>query len=82
MLIHKARISRGGNANSGTVKLIEKNMLLVNFHSMMGKYTFDQKRMMECVHQWIADDEKLYPFCSYLLFHNEKINEELNKYCQ
>ena len=60
-------------------KLMESCMLLVNFHTMMDRYTFDQKRVMECTHNWITDDEKIYPFCNYSLFHCRNIKNNLEK---
>ncbi len=79
IIIANCKLNYKKCGNTKIVNLMEKNMLLVNFHSIMDKYTFDQKRVMECVHQWITDDERIYPFCSYSLFHCNRIRNERDK---
>ncbi len=75
--INKIKMKYKDRAEEEVVKLLEDKVLLVNFHAMMDKYTFDQKRLMQCVHQWITPDGKIYPFCSYGLFHSVNAKESI-----
>lgn len=76
-MVFGLKIKYKEKANVKILSKMEENLLLVNFHSMMDKFTFDQKRVMECVHQWITDDEITYPFCSYSMIHCDNIKKKL-----
>ncbi len=78
LMILKYRLKYKDNFIKEFNKLMEDSMLLLNFHTLMDKYTFDQKRVMECTHNWITDDETIYPFCTYSLFHYCDVTKKID----
>ncbi|KAF0134544.1 MAG: radical SAM domain-containing protein [Candidatus Saganbacteria bacterium] len=59
--------------------LLEEKMLLVNFHTMMDKYSFDQKRLVQCSHHSVTTDGQLIPECADTLFHSKFSERNLLK---